>query len=66
VIPSCRRDPVIQPDRTSCSLGEGKAVCILEGPDKESIEARLQEMDMPTDCITRLEREGDRGVIRES
>ena len=35
---AAREDPVIKPYRSFCSLGEGKAVCILEGPDKESIE----------------------------
>jgi hypothetical protein len=35
---AAREDPVIRPDRSCCSLGEGKAVCILEGHEKESIE----------------------------
>jgi hypothetical protein len=63
---AAREDAIIKSYRSSCSLGEGKAVCILEGPETESIVAWLQEMDMPTDCITRLELEGDRGVIQES
>jgi hypothetical protein len=35
---AAREDPVSRPYRNSCSLGDGKAVCILEGPDKGSIQ----------------------------
>ena len=43
------------------SLAEGKAVCILEAPDKESVAAWFQKMGMPTDSVTALELEGERG-----
>jgi hypothetical protein len=34
---AARGHPVIRPYRGSCSLGDGEAVCILEGPDKGSL-----------------------------
>ena len=52
--------------RSFCSLAEGKAVCILEAPDKESVAAWSQKMGMPTDSITALELEGKRGVVQRA
>jgi hypothetical protein len=60
-----QQDPVVKGYRSFCSLAEGKAVCILEAPDKGSVAAWFQKMGMPTDSITTLELEGERGTIKE-
>ena len=39
---------------------------ILEAPDKESVAAWFQKMGMPTDSITALELEGERGVVQQA
>jgi hypothetical protein len=57
---------VVKGYRSFCSLAEGKAVCILEAPDKESVAAWFQKMGMPTDSITALELEGERGVVQQA
>jgi len=58
-----QHDPAVKGYRSFCSLAEGKAVCILEAPDKETVAAWFQKMGMPTDSITALELEGDHGVV---
>ena len=52
--------------RSFCSLAEGKAVCILEAPDKQAAADWFQKMGMPTDSVTEVELEGERGSIREA
>ncbi len=51
--------------RSFVNLSEGKAVCIMETPNKEALAAWFQKMGMPYDSITRVELEGDQGVIEE-
>ena len=63
---AAQQDPVVKGYRSFCSLSEGKAVCILEAPDKESVAAWFQKMGMPTDTITALELEGERGVVQQA
>jgi uncharacterized protein DUF4242 len=63
---AAQQDPVVKGYRSFCSLAEGKAVCILEAPDKESVAAWFQKMGMPTDSITALELEGERGVVQQA
>ena len=61
---AAQNDPVVKGYRSFCSLAEGKAVCILEAPDRESVAAWFETMGMPTDSVTELELEGERGVVR--
>ncbi len=63
---AAQQDPVVKGYRSFCSLAEGKAVCILEAPDKASVAAWFQKMGMPTDSITALELEGERGVVQQA
>ncbi len=62
---AAQQDPVVRGYRSFVSLSEGKVVCIFEAPDKEALAAWFQKMGMPFDSITRVELEGDRGVIEE-
>jgi hypothetical protein len=60
-----QRDSVVKGYRSFCSLAEGKAVCILEAPDMQAVADWFQKMEMPTDSVTAVELEGERGTIRE-
>ena len=51
--------------RSFINLTEGKACCILEANDRESIVAWFQKMGLPFDSVVELEYEGDRGVIQD-
>jgi hypothetical protein len=63
---AAQQDPVVKGYRSFCSLAEGKAVCILEAPDKQAAADWFQKMGMPTDSVTALELEGERGTIKEA
>jgi hypothetical protein len=62
---AAQHDPVIKGYRSFGSLAERKAVCILEAPDKQAVADWFQKMGMPTDSVTAVELEGERGTIRE-
>ena len=62
---AAQQDPAVRGYRSFANLSEGKIVCIFEAPDKEALAAWFQKMGMPFDSITRVELEGDRGVIEE-
>ncbi len=62
---AAQQDPVVRGYRSFTNLSEGKAACIMEAPNKETLAAWFQKMGMPYDSITRVELEGDRGVIEE-
>jgi hypothetical protein len=62
---AAQADPVVKGYRSFCSLAEGKAVCILEAPDKQAAADWFQKMGMPTDSVTAVELEGERGTITE-
>jgi len=62
---AAQKDPTVKGYRSFANLSEGKAVCILEAPDKGTLAAWFKKMKMPYDSITRVELEGDRGVTEE-
>ncbi len=51
--------------RSFVNLSEGKAFCILETSDKNTVANWFQKMGMPYDNITQVELEGERGTIEE-
>jgi len=59
-------DPVIQPYRSFLNLSEGKMFCVMEAPDKNSLEAWFQKMQMPCESIIPVELEGERGNVNEA
>ena len=63
---AAQHDPVVKGYRSFRSLAEGRAVCILETPDKQAAADWFQKMGMPTDSVTALELEGERGTIKEA
>jgi hypothetical protein len=62
---AAQNDPKVRPYRSFLNLSEGKVVCIMEAPDKETLAAWFKKMKMPCDYITPVELEGDRGVVKE-
>jgi hypothetical protein len=62
---AAQNDPTVRGYRSFLSLAEGKAVCILEAPDRESVTSWFKKMNLPTDSVTELDMEGDRGEIHE-
>jgi len=59
-----QEDPTVKGYRSFANLAEGKAVCIMEAPDKDSPKKWFTKMEMPFDTITKVEFEGDRGNIQ--
>ncbi len=51
--------------RSFVNLTEGKACCILEANDRQSIVAWFQKMGLPYDSVVEVEYEGDRGAIQD-
>ena len=60
---AAQQDPTVQGYRSFVNLSEGRALCIFEAPSPEAVAAWFQKVGMPYDSITRVELEGDRGVI---
>lgn len=63
---AAQQDPTVKGYRSFANLSEGKAVCILEAPNKDALAAWFEKMKMPYGSITQVELEGDRGVIEEA
>ena len=51
--------------RSFFNLGEGKAVCILESNDRETVATWFQEKGIPYDYILPVELEGEFGTIQD-
>jgi hypothetical protein len=62
---TARSDPVIRPYRSFLNLSEGKIVCVMEAPDKDTLAAWFQKMQLPCDSISSVELEGDRGTVNQ-
>ena len=60
---AAQKDPTVKGYRSFANLAEGKAVCVMEGPTKDSVAAWFNKMGMPFDNITKVELEGDRGQV---
>ena len=59
-----QKDPKIKGYRSFINLGEGKAMCVLEAPDKESLSSWFKKMNMPYDSIVQVELEGEQGTVQ--
>ncbi len=62
---AAQNDPVIRGYRSFVNLSEGKAVCVIDAPDKLTLSAWFRKMNLPFDSITPVEYEGDLGHIIE-
>ena len=57
-------DPLVRGYRSFVSLTAGKAVCVMEGPDRAAVAAWFRKVGIPTDSITPLDLEGECGDVR--
>jgi hypothetical protein len=60
------QDAQVKPYRSFVNLKEGRAVCVMEAPNKEVLSAWFKKMQMPCDFISPVELEGDRGVVKDA
>jgi hypothetical protein len=60
---AAQQDPNVKGYRSFANLAEGKAVCVMEANNKDSVAAWFKQMGMPFDSITKVELEGDHGHI---
>lgn len=61
---AAQNDPLVRPYRSFLNLADGKAVCVMEAPDQQTLASWFKKMQMPCDYITPLELEGERGAIK--
>jgi hypothetical protein len=62
---AAQHDSAVRGYRSFINLSEGKACCVLEADDRQSIAAWFQKMGFPFDAIVEVEYEGDRGEIHD-
>jgi Nickel responsive protein SCO4226-like len=60
-----QQSPEVQSIESFINLSEGKAVCILESPDKGTLADVFKKIGMPVDSITAVEVEGQRAVLHD-
>ena len=60
---AAQKDATVKGYRSFANLAEGKAVCVMEAPNREAVASWFKKMQMPYDTITKVELEGDRGSI---
>jgi hypothetical protein len=63
---AAQQDPTVKGYRSFANLAEGKAVCVMEAPNKDAVAAWFKKMNMPFDNITKVELEGDRGSVQSA
>jgi hypothetical protein len=64
VAQALQTDPQCRGIRSFGSLSEGRIACVIEAPDKRTLQAFFQRMMLPYDSIVAVEFEGDRGTVR--
>ena len=63
---AAQQDPTVKGYRSFANLAEGKAVCVMEAPNKEAVSTWFTKMGMPFDSITRVELQGERGNVQSA
>ena len=65
VAEEAKHDPDVRGYRSFFNLSEGKAFCVLEARDRDSLVAWFDRMEIPFDSILPVELEGDYGTIED-
>jgi hypothetical protein len=47
------------------NLSEGKAVCIIEAQDKNTLLGYFRKMGMPVDWVSQCQLQGQQGIVQE-
>jgi hypothetical protein len=63
---AAQSDSKVRPYRSFLNLSEGKLFCVMEAPDRETLAAWFETMQMPCDGITPVELEGEKGTVKEA
>lgn len=63
---AAQQDPAVKGYRSFANLEEGKAFCVMEASDKQTLANWFDRMGMPYDSISKVELEGDRGDVRKA
>jgi hypothetical protein len=61
---AAQHDPEVRGYRSFVNLSEGKAVCIMEAANQQTVQNWFTKMGMPCDSLVPVELEGDRGNMR--
>ncbi len=59
-----QQDKEVKGLQSYANLTEGKIFCVWEAPKADAIAAWFKKMNVPYDAITRLELEGQAGVVK--
>jgi hypothetical protein len=65
VTDSLQHESRVRGYRSFFNLSEGKALCVLEADDRETIAAWFREKGIPYDSILPVELEGEQGSIHD-
>jgi hypothetical protein len=65
VADASQQDERVKGYRSFVSPSEGRAVCILDGPDRKTVEEWFRTMNLPTDAVCEVEIEGEGGRMKE-
>ena len=63
---AAQNDSTVRPYRSFLNLAEGKAICVMEAPNKDALAAWFKKMNMPCEHITPVELEGERGTVKDA
>ena len=63
---AAQHDADVRGYRSFMSPSKGKIVCIMEAPDEAVVASFFHHMGLPVESITRLEFEGERGIVRQA
>ena len=62
---AAQNDRAVKGYRSFVNASEGRAVCILDAPDKQSVVEWFKKMNLPTDAVIEVEVEGDCGRMKQ-
>jgi hypothetical protein len=62
---AAQQDAKVKGYRSFVSPAEGKAVCIMDAPDKQAVADWFRKMNMPTDMVVEVAIEGDGGNMKQ-
>jgi Protein of unknown function (DUF4242) len=63
---AAQNDSTVRPYRSFLNLAEGKVMCVMEAPSRESLASWFKKMNMPCDHITAVELEGSQGTVKNA
>ena len=62
---AAQSDAKVKGYRSFINPAEGKAVCIMDAPDKQAVVDWFRKMNMPTDTVIEVAIEGDCGNMKQ-